>query len=410
MTDASTRSFNQAYELEHDAPTENTPVFSDVRELRPAGGRVSSPYFRDPGQAPVSTYSYHGADFEVYTVKTDAEAWPASQAALLAAECRQARTRTYGERAPILDSHDAKSNVYLVRSQFRDDESGEWCEEWQTTRNVPITGRPYGLEEFELYRSRSRPESTIPQLMVEAGLAESEEDVGRHTFSNGGTGAIRPVTESGRPLAANRFSWEAMLVAMRQFFDECTEREVQCQTVLFQISPKLARHYVDLPMTRMDETCGLPADDLHIYRGAHESRELCYAVPGYFLDADDMAKLLGALIEEDAIDPQVIARLLPHDRSLHAFLTKPRFTDMRAFGALFDTDTPLRGCQISPEEMRALADLSVRTSPVLWRFRLDELIAKTLEPTRTTPPAAAPQKTFKKPTLATVTPLRGVGR
>lgn len=399
MTDSRPRSINRAFELEHDTLEQGAPVFSDVRELRPAsGGRISSPHWRDPGQAPVSAYTYHGADFEVYTVKNETETWPETAAAQLAAECRRARVRTYGDRAPLLDSHDNKAHVYLVRAQFRDEDSGEWCEEWQTTRNVPISGRPYGLEELDLYRSRSRPESTIPELMVEAGLADNELEVGRHTFSNGGTGAIRPVTQSGRPLAANRFSWEAMLVAMRQFFDDCSERSLRCQTVLFQISPKLARHYVDLPMTRMDEACGLPADDLHIYRGTHESRELCYSVPGYFLDADDMSKLLGALIEEGLFDPQLVARLLPRGRSLQDFLSKPKFTDMRAFGDLFETDRPLPGCAIDGEELRAIADLSVRTSPVLWHFRLDELKQKTLEPVA--------QRTH----LATVTPLRGAVR
>ena len=180
-----------------------------------------------------------------------------------------------------------------------------------------------------------------------------------------------------------------------------------CRILLFQIPPKLAVHYEILPMTRIDVACGLPSGDLAIDRRDAAASDLCYSVPAYFLEAEDTARLISDLIAEGAITPELVQRLLPPRRNLQDFVKRPKFSDLRLFGELFDTSKSLPGSKLTPQALRERANHSVRTAPVPWFFRLAELrkTAEQLTPSSRTERAAYARRSAS--TLADLEAARG---
>lgn len=173
---------------------------------------------------------FGSAKFEIYRAKNlFSKKWVDPVLKALVIEARKSYCR-YGDTLP-LDEYDTKSAIYLVRAIYPKPASRGNVEEWLSTRLVPASGHPDGIEDLSLFsfsKYTSKESWPVHQLIKEKLFNGSSWK--KYLVASSRTCGIKPFWRSGNGVGAldsgNKHTPICFALIHRQFVEDYKTSEL----------------------------------------------------------------------------------------------------------------------------------------------------------------------------------------
>ena len=331
--------------------------------------------------APERVYHIDGVIFEIYKAKEPFQPhWNHGVLRTLVREARKSFLR-YGS-IPLEDVFDTKAAVYLVRAQYILKEHAPLLfpvEEWLTLRFIPAHGAPYFTEDIEACLLRGRP---IRQHIAERFFSSAEQAL-RSTVTTSRLCGIKPyfAKASVFPLykevlpRKHQYLSLSFVLLNYVFFDSVQTDPYKKDIITMMFHAKLLPKVTDI--TLGDTRVPLPITQVHEFFGERQEHIsidrsiLSYAYPSYWLDIDQLLRVLVLFTQRGVFPPYIPQWYLhtPHSFAelQHRYSKEPLrvLRHLRKLGSLLTVDGTIQGTRIHGTQFRQYLDAHVADAPQL---------------------------------------------
>lgn len=315
---------------------------------------------------PVSLYCIKGVIFRIYRLKKMHERAYGNRALYyLMLEARRSYYR-YGD-VPLLDGHDKKSAVYLVRVTYALNKTDEWL----CARFVPGNGIPFGIDDFKLYFHKGRPLEQLVQGLIVKGLFSISRLCG--------------IPSCGK--SALIYTPISFALMNKQVLADCRKFGFKCDYVVAQIPDALIEGFLTLKTDKeklkpnfvpAHKLFGVKGKDIRLARTNY-----IYLYPLYFLNTKQVICLLKDLLKKGTLTDATVKHYFGGDITASEIIVNDRIKveKFRNLGKLFSVKGKIKGSNITGSDLRELL-AKVDDGPRLriakvavWEKSLDELLA-----------------------------------
>lgn len=318
--------------------------------------------------------------FEIYKAKNlYASRWNNNALRQLTIESRKSYYH-WGD-IQLLEKDDEKAVIYLIRAKFqllscKDADSNDLLEEWFSYRFIPGNGKKSGVKELDIFIYNNKPVMKV----VQEQLFDSSKDYLNFIVNCSRLCGIIPYYKKENYLQKNQLPLKhkntltSFLLMNEYFIKECRQNKIAFQYLIAIIRNDFINKVLTLAIngkkfptlwTPAYQTLNLNKNDIKINRNARSN--YVYKFPAYFLNINQLIKILQKLVHEEKLSLKSIEYYL--DIKINSNMKKDLKTTIlqqsKKLGRLLTIENKIRFSSLTGKQIRKIIDANVNDGPEL---------------------------------------------